>query len=330
MKILHDVHNHNIFSNCCNDPWASTDAFVKKELELGNKIFGLSNHIWDESVKGASGWYSKQTITKAEEAKASLAKAPKELKCLFGAESEYFHCHDRLGMSVEGAKRFDYMLIPHSHQHMRNQVLWDLPEIQEMRAKIAADVQAALPYLEKAGATLVYGCTLPRVNKSGSFLARAVMLYEFRKYIDSYLAKYCSLSHIRNLGDIINFNNANPEAAIKYGQNILEESHRKTSGRLTENLYLSEKVRLTREAGALIDKTLADNEVDLVVHPIFSELPPISGYPILNIPAGIAANGLPTGLSMIAGAFSEAKLLAWGYAFEQASQLRVVPEAAKI
>ena len=82
MKILHDVHNHNIFSNCCNDPWASTDAFVKKEVELGNKIFGLSNHIWDESVKGASGWYSKQTITKAEEAKASLAKAPKELKCL--------------------------------------------------------------------------------------------------------------------------------------------------------------------------------------------------------------------------------------------------------
>ena len=90
-------------------------AFVAKEVELGNKIFGLSNHIWDESVKGASGWYSKQTITKAEEAKASLAKAPASLKCLFGAESEYFHCHDRLGMSVEGAKRFDYLLIPHSH-----------------------------------------------------------------------------------------------------------------------------------------------------------------------------------------------------------------------
>ena len=147
MKILHDVHNHNIFSNCCNDNSASTDAFVAKEVELGNKIFGLSNHIWDEGVKGASYWYSKQTITKAEEAKASLAKAPKELKCLFGAESEYFHCHDRLGMSVEGAKRFDYMLIPHSHQHMRNQVLWDLPEVQEMRAKIASDVAAALPYL---------------------------------------------------------------------------------------------------------------------------------------------------------------------------------------
>ena len=30
---------------------------------------------------------------------------------------------------------------------MRNQVLWDLPEIQEMRAKIASDVAAALPYL---------------------------------------------------------------------------------------------------------------------------------------------------------------------------------------
>ena len=79
MNILHDVHNHNTFSACCNDPTASTDAFVAKEVELGNKIFGLSNHIWDESVKGASYWYSKQTITKAEEAKASLAKAPASL-----------------------------------------------------------------------------------------------------------------------------------------------------------------------------------------------------------------------------------------------------------
>ena len=149
MKILHDVHNHNTFSNCCHDPSASTEAFIKKEVELGNKIFGLSNHIWDEGVKGASYWYSRQTITKAEEAKASFAKAPATLKCLFGGESEYFHCFDRLGMSLEGAKRFDYMLIPHSHQHMRNEVLWDIPEIREMREKIAEDVKAACPYLDE-------------------------------------------------------------------------------------------------------------------------------------------------------------------------------------
>ena len=104
MKVLHDVHTHNIFSSCCSDRTASTAAFVEKEASLGNKIFGLANHIWDESVRGASSWYSYQTIAKAKEAKASLANAPAGLRCLFGAETEYYHCHDRLGMSEEGAK----------------------------------------------------------------------------------------------------------------------------------------------------------------------------------------------------------------------------------
>lgn len=189
MKILHDVHNHNIFSNCCSDNSASTDAFVKKELELGNKIFGLSNHIWDESVKGASYWYSKQTITKAEEAKASLAKAPKELKCLFGAESEYFHCYDRLGMSLEGAKRFDYMLIPHSHQHMRNEVLWDLPEVQEMRAKIAADVKEACSYLDE---------------DTVKVMANALKEAHLKKYIEmtTDIGKYMTEAAIKSFNDL--------------------------------------------------------------------------------------------------------------------------------
>ena len=190
MKILHDVHNHNIFSNCCNDPSASTAAFVAKEVELGNKIFGLSNHIWDESVKGASYWYSRQTITKAEEAKASLANAPKELKCLFGAESEYYHCFDRLGMSLEGAKRFDYMLIPHSHQHMRNEVLWDLPEIQEMRAKIAEDIKAALPYL---------------AEDTVKVMANALKEAHLKKYITEQktdLGKYMTDAAVKSFNDL--------------------------------------------------------------------------------------------------------------------------------
>lgn len=42
-----------------------------------------------------------------------------------------------------------------------------------------------------------------------------------------------------------------------------------------------------------------------------------------------AAGAVILGMTFIAGAFSEPKLLAYGYAFECASHLRVVPEAAK-
>ena len=131
MKILHDTHTHNIYSHCCNDFTASTEAFIQRELELGIKVFGLSNHIWDETVKGASYWYKRQTIALAEEAKAYLSKEREGIRCLLGAEAEYYGCRDLVGMSAEGAKRFDYMLIPHSHLHMRNEVMADFPEIAE-------------------------------------------------------------------------------------------------------------------------------------------------------------------------------------------------------
>ena len=52
----------------------------------------------------------------------------------------------------------------------------------------------------------------------------------------------------------------------------------------------------------------------------------MAGYPILTVPAGVAADGRPIGLSFIGSAFEDGKLIGYGYAFEQMSHLRVVPE----
>ena len=109
------------------------------------RTFGLSNHIWDERVRGASYWYRNQTIAKAEEAKASLAKASDGLKTLFGAETEYYAATDLLGMSEEGASHFDYLLIPHSHLHMRNEVMLDFPEVIEARNGIRKKLAEQFP-----------------------------------------------------------------------------------------------------------------------------------------------------------------------------------------
>ena len=147
MKILHDIHTHNVFSNCCIDPNASTEAFVKKEEELGMKLFGLSNHIWDERVSGGSYWYKHQTIRKAKEAKAALHSSNPELKLLFGVESEYYGCKDILGLSVDGAAEFDYALVPFSHLHMRNEVMSDFPEIMEIRARIRSELGEKFSYI---------------------------------------------------------------------------------------------------------------------------------------------------------------------------------------
>lgn len=150
MKILHDIHTHNVFSTCCTDRTASTLAFMNKEAELGNRVFGLSNHIWDERVKGSSSWYKTQGIARAEEAKNAFSQAPSGLRVMFGCESEYFGAHDLLGMSVEGAEHFDYLIFPHSHMHMKTNVTPDIPIIAEKRAEIYAKLCEAFPNMPEA------------------------------------------------------------------------------------------------------------------------------------------------------------------------------------
>lgn len=147
MKVYTDIHVHNIFSHCCMDPAFSTAAFLKKEQELGMRVVGLSNHLWDESVKPVYRWYKHQTIAIAEEAKATLAQAPAGMRVMFGAEADYAACKDLLGMSEEGADRFDYLLFAASHLQMKNFNMFDFPEIVEAREEIRRRLAEQFSYI---------------------------------------------------------------------------------------------------------------------------------------------------------------------------------------
>ena len=48
----------------------------------------------------------------------------------------------------------------------------------------------------------------------------------------------------------------------------------------------------------------------------------LTGFPDLIVPAGFTSDALPVGISFFGPAFSEPKLLALGYAFEQATKAR--------
>jgi amidase len=51
----------------------------------------------------------------------------------------------------------------------------------------------------------------------------------------------------------------------------------------------------------------------------------LTGFPDLIVPAGFTGDNLPVGISFFGPAFSEPKLLALGYSFEQATHARRRP-----
>jgi len=144
MKANHDIHNHSMFSNCCRDKTATVAAMIKREEELGVEIYGLANHAWDEHVKGNSPWYAHQSTAHALEAKLAYAFYNGPVKLLFGVETDFFATTNTLGMSYETATKFDYIMVPHSHNHMRGWVMAEFPDIVMAKQKLAREIESKM------------------------------------------------------------------------------------------------------------------------------------------------------------------------------------------
>lgn len=169
-----------------------------------------------------------------------------------------------------------------------------------------------------------------------------VLSFEFKAGINAYLASTDPAKvKVRTLADLIAFNAASPRELALFGQEIFETSQARPG--LDDPAYLKARADARRLAGPEgIDRLLAEAKVEVLVAPSGgpasvvdpvngsrwlgspSSLPAVAGYPHLTVPMG-AVQGLPVGLSFIGPAWSEARLLSLGYAFEQATHARVAP-----
>jgi len=130
-----------------------------------------------------------------------------------------------------------------------------------------------------------------------------------------------------------------------FGQELMLEAQKK--GPLTDAAYRAAVVRnvtLSRKEGidAVMDRLHLDAlvapsgspawTIDLVNgdHFVGSSTTPaaVAGYPSITVPAGYAA-GLPVGISFIGRRWSEAQLIKYAYAFEQATKHRRAPTFAQ-
>ena len=168
----------------------------------------------------------------------------------------------------------------------------------------------------------------------------SIVLSEFKRDLDVYLPTLkIAKGEPKSLVDIAAYNEANPVEGLKYQQRELLEA---LAIDLTDpdmgSAYLTDAATGLASNKALIDSILdngtpADpsDDFDVIAVPSGNSLVGIAdraGYPVLTVPAGYgtgSAGRNPIGVTFVAGPFAEAKLLAAGYAFEQATNVRMAP-----
>ena len=199
---------------------------------------------------------------------------------------------------------------------------------------VAETFAVARKTLEAAGATLVEIERIPDLGRI-SQLEWALLLREFKRDLNNYLSQTPSGVETRTLADLIAFNKEHAAEVMPYfGQEVFEQSEATKGGSDPELMdIVAEAKRLAGPEG--IDRMLAEHDCDALIAPTTGKafpvsleegdsyegsctrLPAVSGYPHLTVPMGLA-DGLPVGLSFMGPAFAEARLLALGFAYEQA------------
>ncbi|HKS10869.1 MAG TPA: amidase [Pyrinomonadaceae bacterium] len=196
--------------------------------------------------------------------------------------------------------------------------------------------------MKSIGAVIVDPADIPTTGKFDDSEFE-VLLYEFKADLNAYLAGLGPKAPVRSLKDVMDFNERNRDREMPYfGQDIMEKAQAK--GPLTSTAYiqaLRKNHLLTRTQG--IDFIMKKHRLDALIAPTggppwptdwlngdhfsggYSSASAVAGYPHITVPAGYVF-GMPVGISFFGGAYSEAKLIAVAYAFEQATKARRAPK----
>lgn len=202
--------------------------------------------------------------------------------------------------------------------------------------------EAALKVLRDQGAVLIDIDAFP-AQQAISDAETIVLFTELKAYLNAYLAGTPSTVQTRSLADVIAFNRArSADEMALFGQELFEKAQEMPG--LDDPAYLKARADAVRLAGPDgIDKVLKMHRLSALIGPTMppawmidavngdqisgggaGSLAAVAGYPHLTIPMG-SVKGLPVGLSFIGSKWSDADILSFGFAFEQASKNGMTP-----
>jgi amidase len=171
-------------------------------------------------------------------------------------------------------------------------------------------------------------------NKGNPTGSPIVFLYELKYGLNLYLRDWVTNTDIETMADIIAFNAAHAQTALRFGQDLFLASDL-TKGDLSEREYKSARAMdllAARTHG--MDAYMDRHKLDAVLFPgaTGAAIAAKAGYPSVMVPGGFVSGAgdkdtpdYPLGVTFAGPAWSEHKLLRLAYAYEQASNMRKPP-----
>jgi amidase len=214
-------------------------------------------------------------------------------------------------------------------------------------AASAALLDVAVGCLRSLGAVVIDPVELPGIEQVTEPEFDALN-YEFKHGISAYL-RYVARFAVdgepappASLAELIEYNERHADPVLsRFGQEIFYAAEA-TSGNLADPVYLELRRAANQLATSAVETPTVEHKLDAIFsltanpawltdyilgdHNVFGTSRPgaVTGWPTISVPFGYVA-GLPVGVSFLGPHWSEPRLLALAYAFEQATNHRRPP-----
>lgn len=213
-------------------------------------------------------------------------------------------------------------------------------------AEVDRIFEESIAELRRLGAVIVDPVSIPEYLRQGrSYIYDTVVRAEFKADLTTYL-KTTGKAYPKSFDDVVRLSNDPVTHYRSPGKaaGLAWVASPGISLGLDDPEYLAVKNYVLPAVNATIDALFEKYQLDAMVYPTMPVPallinPPdgrgwpssatafanFTGYPDLIVPAGVTTSGLPVTISFFAPAWSEAKLLSYGFDFEQATSARVLP-----
>ncbi|WP_027125350.1 amidase family protein [Gelidibacter mesophilus] len=130
---------------------------------------------------------------------------------------------------------------------------------------------------------------------------------------------------IKSIEDVMLFNEKDSVATMPYGQSLFAGI---VADSATNEEFTSIKNTLKNNGQLFFDIPFQRDNLSAIlsINNAHAGFAAVAEYPAITVPMGYTDSGAPKGLTFIGRPWTEALLLSWAYAYEQASKKRMAPE----